>query len=101
MYLAGQSVYYGREGDRSVKRRIGIFSIDIKLVHTDPEMVQKVMSKVIVTRCEMIFHKDVFEYVALSPHFDELSEGESPPTYQVVLGDDVWFMRVRDFTLRM
>lgn len=66
-------------------RRVGRFYIDQDVVLKNPEFVQKVMSKVIVVRCESIWHINSFEYIAISNRFEEIDEAVIPPFYEVAL----------------
>lgn len=63
--------------------KIGKFYISQDLLRLDYEMVKKVLSKVVVVRCERQFHNHSFEYIAIGNPFDEIQTGEVPPTYTV------------------
>lgn len=69
----------------SIERRVGRLQISHDLLFSNPKAVQKVLSKVIVVRCESIFYKKCFEYVALSNRFDIIDEASEPPLYQAVV----------------
>ena len=63
--------------------RIGRFSISRAWVEHDAEAVRAVMGRCVVVRCELALHPERFEYTALSPEFDEVSEGAPIPEYDV------------------
>ena len=47
-----------------------------------------VMSNVIVTKCEHLWHSIEFEYIAFSPLFDSVERYETPPEYIFVIECD-------------
>jgi len=71
-----------------IDRRIGRFTMSRLLVERDPETARRVMGCCIVVRCEMMYDRDVFEYIALSSDFDECQEGQMMPVYDVIISDD-------------
>jgi hypothetical protein len=71
-----------------LRNRIGKFYISRSLVLDYPELVQKVLSKVVVVRCESVFHSDSFEYIAFSNRFDICEEGYAPPVYIPIMTDN-------------
>lgn len=84
------------------KRRVGKFSIDREYIYDMPEIVRAIMGRCIIVRCELMFDKNAFEYVAISPDFDLLPKGEIAPTYNVLVTFDavsaepiVMFKRLR------
>ena len=68
-------------------RRIGRFAMSAQLVKRDPETARAVMGRCIVVRCEMMFEHDTLEYIALSPDFDEVPQGNIAPEYDVIISD--------------
>jgi len=40
-----------------------------------------VLRDVVVTRAEYLYHEARFEYIGISPHFDEIEQGERLPEY--------------------
>ena len=70
-----------------MNRRIGRFSMSRQLMERDPEIARSVMGRVIVVRCEMMYHTDTLEYMALSPDFDEVPQNEIAPAYDVIISD--------------
>ena len=70
-----------------MNKRIGRFAMSRELVERDPETARAVMGRCIVVRCEMMYHMDALEYVALSPDFDELPQGMIAPEYDVIISD--------------
>lgn len=87
-----------------MRNRVGKFQLSRSLVDNNPDYALRVMAKVIVVRCELMYSKDGFDYTALSRDFDELSVGEAPPLYKAVCNSttgEILFERVRDFTVRV
>jgi len=75
-----------------IRDRKGIFVISRTLLEDCPDLVMKVMSKVIIFRAEFMFDKDAIEYHAVSPWFNEISLGFEAPYYTVETnGIDVMF----------
>lgn len=69
-----------------MKRRIGRFTIAAPLIDTDCDQIMtEVMGACVVVRCEMLYAQGAFEYVAISPRFDEVDLGSEVPWYDVVL----------------
>lgn len=64
-------------------RRAGILFIDHATIF-DP-IVMAIMSQLVIVRCEYIFPKQQFEYIAYSRHFSEVPNGVVPPIYNVEL----------------
>lgn len=66
------------------KRRIGKILISAPLIdNMDIDEMLKVTSKFVVVRCEYLYHKDCFEYVAICPEFEEIPNDSELPTYSV------------------
>lgn len=68
-------------------KRIGRFAMCRQLVERDPETARAVMGRCIVVRCEMMYEHDTFEYLAISPDFDEVPQGMIAPEYDVIISD--------------
>ena len=68
-------------------RRIGKFAISIELVERDQETARKIMGRCIVVRCEMMYHTNTLEYLAMSPDFDEIEKGMIAPEYEVHISE--------------
>lgn len=68
-------------------RRIGRFAMSRQLVERDPETARSIMGRCIVVRCEMMYASKTLEYVALSPEFDEVPQGEITPGYDVIISE--------------
>ena len=68
-----------------LKRRQGKFLISKIFLDNHPKEVQKIMSKVIVVKCEYLFHADAFEYHALSEDFEEVEIGYIAPMNNVIV----------------
>lgn len=47
------------------------------------------MAKCVVIKCDQMYHKNAFDYYALSEHFEELREGNSPPWYTITIDNDL------------
>jgi len=68
-------------------RRIGRFAISRELVERDQEIARKIMGRCIIVRCEMMYHADSLEYMAMSPDFDEIDQGMIAPEYEVHISE--------------
>ncbi len=64
-----------------LKQRRGRFCLKDDLIDRDISFIQKVMSQVIITRCEYIWLSHAFSYDAISPLFDLCPDKEIPPNY--------------------
>lgn len=71
------------ENMEDLKDRIGKFRISRELILDRPDIALEIMSKVIVTRCELMFHSDYFEYTAVSPIFDVVPVGFMAHEYSI------------------
>lgn len=69
--------------ESDIRKRIAKFSIDGTLITDDPEMVMRIMSKMIIIRAEHHFHNNIFEYTALSPEFRTVDNGEMIPEINI------------------
>jgi len=65
-------------------RRIGRFRITEAIIDANPKAVRKLMGGVIVVRAEFMYGS-IFEYIAISPEFDEIAEGLIAPEYDIVV----------------
>jgi hypothetical protein len=79
-----------------MKMRVGSFKFDqlslVKMVElisqdnvshldgVDP-VFSFIMSNMVILQCNHILHSGLFEYIAVSPFFDEVEEGSEPPGY--------------------
>ena len=45
----------------------------------------KVMAECLVVRCELRYETMTFDYVAISPHFDEVPEWMQAPEYEALM----------------
>ena len=78
-------------------KRIGKFQIMTHNIEDHPEMVQEIMSKVIVVRCEQRYDTDSIHYTAISDHFEDVELGKMIPEYQVIHdGVKVTFHKLSD-----
>jgi len=71
-----------------MRNRIGRFVMSRHLVEEEPEQAMKIMSRCVVVRCELMFASDCFEYLAMSPDFDEVLPGFLATEYVVRLSKD-------------
>ena len=69
------------------KNRIGRFYISRELIARDPVTALRVLGHCIVVRCEMMFYRNNFEYMAFSPDFESVKEGSIAPEYEVFISD--------------
>jgi hypothetical protein len=63
--------------------RGGKFSLPHDAVVDDFDLARRILSDVVVLRCEYRFSTKEFEYEAYSEHFDELAPGEALPDYDI------------------
>ena len=63
-------------------RRLGSFRVSEELLRSHTAEVMKVMAECVVIRCELRYETMTFEYVAISPHFEEVPEWQIPPQYE-------------------
>lgn len=68
---------------------MGSFSLSRSLIETREEAVRELMRGCIVVRCELNYASDVFEYIAISPDFNEIETGMIPTPYQIEKDGDV------------
>ena len=69
-------------------RRLGKFSICIKDINENPELVLAILSKVIVVKADLVIYKDEVEYQAISEHFFLLNPLNMIPTYKIIISMD-------------
>ena len=58
---------------------LGTFSISEVLVEREPEVVMALMGRCVVLRCEFVYHRRAFEYMAYSPDFKPALGDPSSP----------------------
>ncbi|MGD9697587.1 hypothetical protein [Acinetobacter sp.] len=73
---------------RSFVHRLGRFSIPGSMVYTNPDLIMKILSRVVVTRAEYLLHDNRIEYIGYSWDFAEKEEYAEAPTYTAVIDDD-------------
>lgn len=76
-----------------VVRRIGRFTVSGYLLH-DWKQLLPLMGRMVVVRCEYLYHMECAEYVAYSELFEEVPDYCEPPRYEIECtrnGDDVSF----------
>lgn len=69
------------------ERRLGRFALSRMTVERDQETARAIMGRCIIVRCEMMYHMNAFEYIAMSPFFDEVTEGMMAPEYEVHISE--------------
>lgn len=80
--------------------RVGQFSIPSKEIQNNSDEIMLIMSKMIIVRCEHLYHSGWLEYIALSPLFEKIEDGQRPPYYSVfVLDGEVEAKRMTRFDL--
>lgn len=72
---------------RDIEKRLGRFLISDEMLRKNPRAVQRILSKVIVVRCEYLYPNRAFEYIAQSERFDVVEEGLLYPTYTGVINN--------------
>jgi hypothetical protein len=72
----------GNDIDDLLKRR-GYFELDVRRVLGDISFWGRVMSKVLVTKCEHGFHNNRLYYHAYSELFRKVKDQEESPYYEI------------------
>jgi hypothetical protein len=65
------------------ERRLGKFQIDKKTVLNYPHLVTDLLSHVLVTKCDFLFHEDAFLYYGYSTLFETIEQYSDPPKYGI------------------
>lgn len=65
-------------------RKLGQFVIEDNFFD-DSNVMQQLMSRVIIVRCEHLYHKQCFDYTAICEDFDEVPRGQMIPSYDVIV----------------
>lgn len=72
---------------------MGDFELKRSLIICEPELVKKLMGKMIILRCEFLFAKDCFDYTAICDElFEKVKEGQDLQFYKILLNDDKEFI---------
>lgn len=66
-----------------MKNRLGKFYITQYVLEHHPETVADLTENMAIVRAEALFERRAFEYLALSPLFDELEPGKLAPEYMI------------------
>lgn len=77
-------------------KRIGRFYVASAVVEETPEMFAEMLSllKLIPVRVEHLWHRNAFEYVAISERFREVPNAEMIPEYNIKIEvDDLGHLR--------
>lgn len=73
-------------------RRIGRFRLHMDLMSTvdsvEWPMISEIMGSLFITRCELRYDTQCFEYVAVSPHFRKVDHGAPVPLYLVMYDNE-------------
>ncbi|MEP7339347.1 MAG: hypothetical protein ABI977_16540 [Acidobacteriota bacterium] len=76
-------------------RRIGKFTVSPQVIFDMPEALRRMFGHMIVIRCEQLFHKHGFEYIAICDAFEVIDIGEEPRLYEPTFDGTTWtFPRV-------
>ena len=71
-----------------LRRRLGRFEIDCRLIDENPGLVMDIMGKCIPVRAEMHFIGPYIEYMAISEYFSEVPEVCIVPMYKILYEKD-------------
>lgn len=72
------------------QRRLGKFSINMKLIDSAPEIIRELMGHMIVLRAEIRYDRDYIDYVAESELFAPVDRYMIAPDYELRRQDGVW-----------
>lgn len=67
----------------NILRRRGYFKLNVRRCLGDLSFWGRIISKMLVTRCEHIFHDNTLEYHAYSSLFREIDDLEKSPYYEI------------------
>ncbi len=67
---------------KEIEDKQGVFCLSSKDLKEDISLIQRIMSNIIVTRCEYYFSGEIFVYEAVSPMFDDVEPGMKPQAYR-------------------
>ncbi|MGE7689661.1 hypothetical protein ACQKMI_10635 [Lysinibacillus sp. NPDC097214] len=76
------------EIDKNINKRFGRFYISSELLFDNYDIVNRILSQVIVVECTHHYYSNQFEYIAISPLFDVVDEGCKYNEYEVLIADD-------------
>ncbi|MCP4116472.1 MAG: hypothetical protein GY737_13890 [Desulfobacteraceae bacterium] len=68
-----------------IEKRRGIFTLDIRFMRSEPEVISKVMGNCVIWRAEAKYLSEQVVYEATSPQFDPIELGEMMPEYDVIV----------------
>lgn len=69
----------------SIRDQIGVFFVARDCIDDTPETVMAIMGGCVVVDIKYSYARDLFEYTALSPHFDRIESGQTAPTYSAAI----------------
>lgn len=73
---------------KELRSRIGRFYLSRRLVEERPDLIMKLMGKLIIVRAECLFWNDEMEYLALCSDFPVVQEGCKPTEMTINLYED-------------
>ncbi|MEK5486784.1 hypothetical protein [Lysinibacillus sp. FSL M8-0355] len=74
--------------DEKLNKRFGRFYISNELLFDNYQLVNCILSLVVVVECTHHFYSNQFEYIAISPLFDVVEDGCKYNEYKVLITDD-------------
>jgi hypothetical protein len=75
----------GRMNWTDLRNRVGKFEIKKELIESEPELIRKFLSNVLIFRAEFVDFGYIIEYMGFSKIFSELPEGGVVPRYGIKL----------------
>lgn len=70
------------------KRKLGTFSIPHEWIEDVPELVQEILSTVIVVKAEYGWVSGHIEYTGISHSFAPIEQGKVTPSYRIIISED-------------
>lgn len=69
-------------------KNLGKFYLDADIVERNFVAARKILSHFVVVRCELLYHRKEFEYIAISDLFEPYLPYTEIPTYVVQVEDE-------------
>lgn len=69
-------------------RRLGCFEIPLLYLDHNHMPVQRIMSRCIIVRAEVLYHARAIRYTAISGLFDVVPDHQMPPDYSITFDAD-------------
>jgi|GEM_PF-3170885 len=77
---------------KNLNKRFGRFYISSELFFDNYELVNCILSRVVVVECTHHYYSNQFEYIAISPLFDVVEDGCKYNEYKVLItGEKIKF----------